>query len=1219
MKKIYTGFLVLLSLVLILNFIFASHTVTTSTGATSYNINEDTVYVFNVTINNTDVGSSANITQVNVTLPSGFSFTADSNGTNALNSQIVFSNTSSVLTWKNTTYHVINGSVNNTHFWFNISAATPGDYNITVTTLNTTGLYYFNSNISIHVNDTTRPSVIITNPAANGTNYSTSSFNFSLRLSDNINISSCWFTLTSGVNNYTMTVNASKTGANYTNESIADGTYTSKFYCNDTSNNLNGTELTTLTIDTALPVITLLSPADNAGNQNPSFNVSFNVTDNSLINCSLVLNGAIVNNLLSAVNGTNSFVNLSYITTNTWNINCTDNVNNKANSSIRTFTLTSFQFNGTVKDEPGNAINNSLVNITIRNQNTWGIVGYVSTTSNASGWFNITLASNSSWLYSPSMIQRNSTYNHVDYVSKTIPPFPSVMMSFLAGTNFYLTEAGTINLTAINITGFNNRTTFQYEIKDTKLGFPIVSDHSNFASDVVVFVPKNRNYSIMIYPNQNMPVSFEWTNFSATSSYNLSTGGSLFLSNYNVTTKTLNKQFNISSSQVRVYGFANVSSTSTPTINFTNLTVIPFLVESGNMVHATYGDLPWNLSTAWGDTDNYNTTGYYNITLAGTAETSRVLLFATAVGNDSKRYGGFRNMTPGYGMAPQSINFTMYELLGNSTTMLLNDLTGGTFSAPMNVMNFTIVNASNSSLGSIAAHVELTVNYTNYGAFSFTWMTDVAQSSAVASFAIPMINATGFEEMNVFVNGGPSGGNGQYAPIKLTKRTVAQIQSNPNITVRTFNPQALDGTIGANISIGLYISNSSCDRPNPTAGCSLTGGDSDDMASFNPMGAVMGGGKISFRMGIGGVLVHYVHVDLMASGPPDALFEDNNDVSEGTSGGFSKAMRFGSAGPTIYDYVLVSLPYTEGSSTTTGLQENNDINLSIPTFYGENTDGSMNWNTPIWSSSNGTNATALAGNYSHYSAFKDDWQRLMSVNNCTKTETSLSASTPCFVDLANNRIWVRLPHFSGTTPNVAGSVTSVSSTTTSSSSGGTGITATWKSTKIITENEFKTGAVRELGAKERVRVTVEKSAHYVGVKALTSTTATIEVSSTPQQATFSVGEEKKFDVNSDSIYDIYVKLNSINNNKASVTIRSISEKISAPIVEAPKQEEKKKESALPETSRETTTETLKETKSLTWLWMVIIAIIVLLIAIVILSLAKGKKKSNVVLKKGRYY
>jgi len=99
---------------------------------------------------------------------------------------------------------------------------------------------------------------------------------------------------------------------------------------------------------------------------------------------------------------------------------------------------------------------------------------------------------------------------------------------------------------------------------------------------------------------------------------------------------------------------------------------------------------------------------------------------------------------------------------------------------------------------------------------------------------------------------------------------------------------------------------------------------------------------------------------------------------------------------------------------------------------------------------------------------------------------------------------------------------------------------TWTTTYLLSLIE---GNTKQLSAKERIRVTVNSSTHYVGVISLTSSSAIINVSSTPQQATFNIGDEKKFEVTGDTYYDVLVKLNSISNGKANVSINTIYEKM----------------------------------------------------------------------------
>ena len=1306
-------------------FVFAAHVITLSSGGSSVNVAEDVGFIYNISVNNSDAGQNANITQVNITLPSGFLFIPGaSNGTSAVNP--VFTNDSAsnqVLSWSNFTNYLVNGSEIK-YFWFNATAATPGNYNITVTTLNATGP--FMSNISVSVNDTTAPSTITFDSPVeiDGTNLSRSNIQVNVSATDNgvidkivirlynstqalinTSISSAgvasyfinFTNLADGTYRFNATVNDSYGNSNsssgtrsvtldttlpvpsfgngtenngvnvsrnwiYANVSVVetneanitfllfnstssynvttfttavrtinwtglvDGTYTYNVTVRDYANNANTTETRTIkldnvnpsisivsptanqnlssrtitinatatdattglnyinltiynstagivnstttttsgtntlltvggdgaysvnatsydyisghsnttgvsvNVDAASPVINLISPTNGNTSVPTSITFTYNVTDTTLTNCSLVLNGGIIN-FNSSVNitgGSNSFTNFSFSpVSNTWGINCTDSANNQVNSTTLSFSLSSFELNGSVKDENSIAVNNSVVNITIRSESNWAVVGYTSGTSNASGWFNFSIASNSSWFYEPSIMHRNGSV--VDFRSKSLPALPSSEITNLAGTTYYLTPAGTINITAINATG--GRVPFQYQVKDSKLGYPIAEEHTNWFSEVNVYVPRNRNYSIMIYPNQSMPISFNWNNYSSNASYSFTPGSS----SYNATTYTLHKQFNISLTLVRVTGYINYSGIN----GWNNFTVIPYLLEPGNMVHSEYGDMPYNISSALQQSDLYNlTSGFYNISLPGTAETSSMLLFAASI-NGSSYYGGFRNISLGYGDAPTNqFNFSLSGLMGsagNITLDRIDGVQGQNIAIPTARLTINIVNSTNSTLTSTSVHAETRVDYSSLGAIQFTWMSDVPQSQTSANFAIPLLNSTGIKEMNVYVSGGSS----QYAPKRVPTKTAAEIIANSNITVRPFNPGDIDGALSSgNISIALYISNSSCDIPSPASSCVL-GSSSQTMSDFNPMQAVMGGGKISFRMGTsGGILVHYVNVDMLASGPPDALFENDAGTSESSSS-FQNAIKFGSQGPTIYDYVLISMPYTEGSSSTTGLNESGDVNMSIPTFYDDN------WNA-IWSASNGTNASALAGNYSHYSTYQSDWQVLMQQNNCS-TSVILNATTPCYINKIDNRIWVRLPHFSGTGPTITGNIitAAAAATTTDTSSGPGGETGFWKGTTAYDTKDFsqKQPLTKEYLKGYRARIKLGNEIHYMGVISLTDTSATINVSSTPQQATLAIGESKKFEISGDSFYDMLVKLEGIKNNKANITMSYIHEQI----------------------------------------------------------------------------
>ncbi len=674
-----------------------------------------------------------------------------------------------------------------------------------------------------------------------------------------------------------------------------------------------------------------------------------------------------------------------------------------------------FFFNGTVLDVNGNALNNSLVNITIRNSD-FSIYGYNSTNANASGWFNLTVADVTNAFYEVRITLVNSSTSSTDWVGQNMPAFPAAALKEIAGTSYYLREAGTLNVTAVNTSG--GQVSFRYQIKDQKLGYPVAANFDTLVNSTSVVLPRNRTYSILIYPDASMPISFNWNNFSAGSSYIVNT-----LSSYNVTTRTLHYRFNTTTNFVRVTGFLNYSGVN----GWDEFKIVPYLLEPGNMVHLDYGDMPFNLSSGSGGRDDYNlTSGFYNITLPSTpAETSLVLLFAT-VRNGSTRYGGFRNIS-NLGDGLNNFNFTsMFPLLGSASNITMDTLGSSNANVSTAKQVFTIVNASNATMTDVSGHIEVTVDYSSYQAVEFTWMIDISQG-AVSNFSVPLLNATGVKEMNVFL----SGGAGDFAPKRKTY-TLDEIQTRQRINVTSFTPGDIDGSSLSGLKIALLKSNSSCDLPDPLSACyvgSNEGGQAfGEEGGFNPMSAILGGGKLSFRMGLlsSGITVHYVNVDMLASGPPDALFDDSANTN--TAGGFSSAMRFGSGGPTIYDYVLISIPYTETAGS--GLDDGNPVTMNIPLFYDDN------WNV-IWNSStNGTDASALVGNYSHYAARQSEWGYLLNTTTCGSDQTSINVTHPCYINTTSNRIWVRLPHFSGTGPSASGSTVAAASSSSSSSSSG---------------------------------------------------------------------------------------------------------------------------------------------------------------------------------------
>ena len=243
-------FIILISL----TFIFAVHSITPA----SFTVNEDTYYVYSIVINNTDTATTGNITQVNITLPEGFVFV---DGSNASSAGSAFVNTGTVLSWSNLTGILINGGGVNQSFEFNATMATAGNYNFTVTRLNSSGAY--STNVPVTINDTTYPTVTINTPVT-GANISGSYVLNATIIEDTASLVYFNITNSSGGQNGTFTASHAS-GSSSWNATINTSTYEEGYYnvsvwVNDSNNQINNTVFTySILIDNTAPIITQFS------------------------------------------------------------------------------------------------------------------------------------------------------------------------------------------------------------------------------------------------------------------------------------------------------------------------------------------------------------------------------------------------------------------------------------------------------------------------------------------------------------------------------------------------------------------------------------------------------------------------------------------------------------------------------------------------------------------------------------------------------------------------------------------------------------------------------------------------------------------------------------------------------------------------------------------------------------------------------------------------
>lgn len=184
-----------------------------------------------------------------------------------------------------------------------------------------------------------------------------------------------------------------------------------------------------------------------------------------------------------------------------------------------------FYFRGYTYNETNVTLNNTNVSIEIYQmggQQGPLLVGTNYTSSDATGYFNIWIngsLDSQQNMYKPVLKHylNNATTGTLDWIGQALPQFPQQMIAYLTVSspmNFYLRKGGTIYLNATNETNAN--VAFRYMIKDTRLGYPITENFNVEQLSVgPLHVPLERNYSIMIFPNQSLPISYDLNNLSS--------------------------------------------------------------------------------------------------------------------------------------------------------------------------------------------------------------------------------------------------------------------------------------------------------------------------------------------------------------------------------------------------------------------------------------------------------------------------------------------------------------------------------------------------------------------------------------------------------------------------------------------------------------------------------------------------------------------------------
>lgn len=126
--------------------------------------------------------------------------------------------------------------------------------------------------------DIINPNVTINTPQ--NISHSTTTIDFNITAIDEDRIDSCFFTLNSGVTNTTLLNTTTNDDYNFTNSSMAQGSHTAKFFCNDSIGNINNSESVTFIVDTIPPSINIVEPQNNSNHaDNNTIELNYTVSD----------------------------------------------------------------------------------------------------------------------------------------------------------------------------------------------------------------------------------------------------------------------------------------------------------------------------------------------------------------------------------------------------------------------------------------------------------------------------------------------------------------------------------------------------------------------------------------------------------------------------------------------------------------------------------------------------------------------------------------------------------------------------------------------------------------------------------------------------------------------------------------------------------------------------------------------------------------------------
>lgn len=1290
---------VALFVVLILNFVIAPNsdialnvTLQGQTPTVPLTIAEDALITLNFSIaeSNTtqslvDGNAVRNVSGINITLPSGIVFTNYSGlavsaiGAN-FSSLYNFTNTSSIINIMNESFNtplLINGT--NKSFWFNVTVATPGRYNITVNV--SYGLLWNTTNVTLNVTDITSPSSVQQYNATltgagnwsvndNGTTFAGNNVSLACNVTDNGGLSSVTLFIVSTGSGPTYTNSTPEVGprtytqvtgtynqTNFTQTLNVPGTY--KWYClaTDGGGNAKSSSVNyTFTVnDNRKPVVESINTTFyNGYNSLNSFNFStFNTTTTVNLSCNMSDDFALNTVTLVVVPqgwgptytnstpeiGTKTYgqgaITGTYNQTNftqtideagaySWYCQATDTSSN-SNWSAQNLSLSvnAFSFTGWVKNTTFNNISGANISIYefVMGQSgppTQRIIKSVTTTT--SGQFNLSnIMSNASQGQGSTIYKISATLNNSDgdiiEIGPTLPPLPSPPFRFsMRDGTFYLQNATTIRLYAYNNLSYKNdsgapattpnstQLKFGYEVMDQALGFPIESSIQSGVYTVNVSVPSGRNYTIMFVRD---PYSFRISDVC---------GGPGFMNLTDCPAPPLS----VSVTSENIYNGANstdINSTRyliivNKSLAFTQANLSGCLNVVGNATAVNITDVlarmvPWEgfVPPIKAEVSDFNksdtnyfsagangmgcTLGTYNTSLMGASAGLLWMVEAYA--------GTTENRTVGNATSEEQF-VSLQNVTMNTTTQIRNItlvkavgayVTGG----DVNSSKIEIAILDSNGTAPQDAHIELFLRSPVFGTINY-----MIESLTNGKFNFTFPNNTQEAEVRVYTN--------QFAPkeqkVKLYSTDVAGI-NRTNVTIFAFRPMMVldngsisDSKMGSNrLTMRFMKYSAACNVYTPADSCKV--GD-DKSADFDPLGAMMAG-KINLWMKTKtNITLYFINVDMMASGPPDAMMNDNASSATASSTSAEQVWKFGSAAPDVYDKVMIGIPYNAS------IDENMSYVINISSLFDND------WNT-AWNMTTNTTAQLPAD----YADFNTTW--FTTGMTCSNTSAASVISGSCFMNITNNSLegnagtfWLTIPHFSSTSNKITGSAAAATTTTTTSSSSGGGGGGTAAATYSL--GTLTAVATKEIAVGDVISFSIENASHTVKLLGITATSASVQIKSVTITKLLQVGKPAELiDLDADGVNELSISLDSVNLTTSKVTL-TITPLVGAAPPVTPAENVTETPAATPEqppaAAPAAGTPEAKKAGSM-WLWIGILSVVVVAIIVVILV---GKLKKD---------